>query len=136
MKNHTSRGFTPLITVLFIAVSIFVIFGAARAVGLLSSHAAAPVAQISFLPGAPVFSPAVQKQNVSVNVNVGANKVGFAQVTILFDKTKLALSGEVIPTNTLKTVVAQTTMAQANATGQIQLALGLSTGDRANPRTY
>ncbi len=135
MKNSRTGGFTPLITALFVAVSVFVIFGAVRAVGLLRSNAAAPTAQISFSPGAPVFSSATPKQNVTVNLNVGANKVGFVKITILFDKAKLALSGEVTPTNTLKTVVSQTTMSEANATGQIQLSLGLSTGDRTNPPT-
>lgn len=135
MKTNRLKGFAGVLSVLTIAVSLVVIFGMAKAVTSLVSNAAAPTAQISFFPPAPIFNATVKQQNVTVNVNVGANKVGFTKVVVLFDKSKLALSGEITPATSLKTIVSQTTKADANATGQIEVSLGLAVADKANAPT-
>jgi hypothetical protein len=135
MKINRVKGFAGVLSILTIAVSLVVIFGLAKAVTSLVSNAAAPTAQISFFPPAPIFNATTKQQNVTVNVNVGANKVGFTKVVVLFDKSKLALSGEITPAASLKTIVSQTTKADANATGQIEVSLGLAVADKANAPT-
>ncbi len=135
MKINRVKGFAGVLSILTIAVSLVVIFGMAKAVTSLVSNAAAPTAQISFFPPAPIFNATTKQQNVTVNVNVGANKVGFTKVVVLFDKSKLALSGEITPAASLKTIVSQTTKADANATGQIEVSLGLAVADKANAPT-
>lgn len=72
---------------------------------------------------------------VSLEVDTGTHQLGFAQVTLLFDKDKIQLTNEIKPSDVLKTVVVKSTMQEANASGVIELSLGLATQDRGNAPT-
>ncbi|RJR29085.1 hypothetical protein C4564_03505 [Candidatus Microgenomates bacterium] len=72
---------------------------------------------------------------VSLEVDTGTHQLGFAQVTLLFDKDKIQLASEIKPSDVLKTVVVKSTMQEANASGVIELSLGLATQDRGNAPT-
>src|SRR5581483_7341406 len=71
----------------------------------------------------------------NVVFDAGTSKVGFAKVTFTFDKSKIVLSKEIVPTTTLKKVISVTTMAQANSSGQVTIVLGLDPADINNAPT-
>jgi hypothetical protein len=68
----------------------------------------------------------------TIRIDSGAEKVGFVKVVLTFDVAKVRLAGEIATTNLLKTVVQKTSMVDANASGKIEVALGLSTTDKEN----
>ncbi len=110
-----------------------VIFGAGALQNKTSySTKAAETYDVRFSPASAVLPP---DRVVSVSINSATVGVGFAQLDINFDPSKVNLAGEITTSTALKTVVQKTSMQVANSTGKITVVLGLSTDDRANPPT-
>lgn len=122
----TAKLFIVLIVLLAIPVTLILISRPA----ILFPNAQNIQATISVTSASDKMPP---NASASVMINSGNYKLGFAQVTILFDKDKVRLTDEITTTNLLKTVVSKTTMADANASGKIDIALGLSPQDSSNP---
>ncbi|CAN5331203.1 hypothetical protein BH10PAT1_BH10PAT1_0140 [soil metagenome] len=73
--------------------------------------------------------------SVNLVLDAGTNKIGFTEVEFTFDKTKINMTSEISTTTSLKKIIKQTTMAEANSTGIITLVLGLDPVDIASPPT-
>jgi len=63
---------------------------------------------------------------VNVTLDNNTNKVAFARVVILFDRTKINLSSEISVNETFSNILQKSTMQEANATGQIVVAAGVA----------
>lgn len=120
-----------LISVLIISFAIpLTVFFAIKGIQLLI-HGAASNATLSFSQN-PVTLNSSTSTAVNVVLNTGTVKAGFAAVRFTFDRTKVNLTSEIVPTTTLKKVISMTTMAQANSSGSVTIILGLDPADIAN----
>lgn len=79
-------------------------------------------AQLSFSPNTISLPP---NTTAGVVVNSGSAQIAFARIEITFDKTKVNLSSEINVDGPLKAVIGKTSMANANATGQIVVVAAL-----------
>lgn len=84
-------------------------------------RATGETASIYFLPSSATFSPTVL---VDLMVDTNTSKLIFSRISVSFDKNKIRLDG--LNTHGLfSTVIAKTTTAQANISGQIDLVLAV-----------
>ena len=120
------------IAVIFFAIPLTVFF---TIIGIkYLSHAANPASTLSFSQNTiPVNSTSPTSVNLIFNANT--SRVGFVRAQLTFDKTKIKLTQEIVPTTTLKKVISVTTMANANSTGTVTIILGLDPADIANAPT-
>lgn len=77
-----------------------------------------------------LYVPQNGSATISLMMDAKANIIGFVNVEFDFLPGSLALTSEIQPGTTMKTVNQLTTMAQANATGHVVISLGLSYLDR------
>lgn len=73
----------------------------------------------------PVTTNVPPNGNLTVKVDSGATTVGFVQVQLNFDPAIINLTGEITATGSMTTVVQKTSMANANASGSVTIALAL-----------
>jgi len=134
-----------VILTLFAGVVITLTAGATRQTQTLNSKAAISPIQVTF--EAANANNGITMIDVFATSSIG---LGFAEVNLIFDPTKIQLAQEVIGGSVLPLVTraAQnatstteylsalpTTMAEANVSGQIQVPLALPTSNTANPPT-
>jgi hypothetical protein len=98
------------------------------------SRAALTPATLSFSQNPINLNPTTATA-VNLVLNANAGQVGFAQVQFTFDKTKVMMASEIVPSTSLKKVITQTTAANANSTGQVTLVIALDPADISNPPT-
>lgn len=128
-KNKKSKELIVLIGALIGIVAV--VFLIQRITQTLTG-AFGETVNVSLVPNNAQMPP---DRSISIYVNAKTNKIGFSRVKVSFNPQKIKLASEAIQTNTLATVLEKTTMAQANTTGTLILALGLATFDKATPPT-
>ena len=79
--------------------------------------------------------PYLGTRSIQLMLDAKTNQIGFTRVELTFDTSKIKLNSEIQTTNKLKTVVQKTSMADANSSGRVVIALGLAAEDKANPPT-
>lgn len=105
----------------------------------LKTNAATSPAEIFFNPSAD--SVTTTEKTFPVWINSSAVSVGFASIELTFDPSKIILTKEItlnsaltnIPLGASQPPLTVTTMAAANATGKINLTLGLPPSTTASP---
>lgn len=97
---------------------------------------AVDTATIYFQSDSPALTAAAPDANMALRIDAQTEELGFVRVHYTFDNTKVQLTDE-ITVNPLfaQEISPQTTMAEANATGEIILAYGIGTGNTSNPPT-
>jgi hypothetical protein len=73
---------------------------------------------------------------ITIKADTKENKIGFVQVTVTFDSTKLSLKEDPKPNPNFKTVVKNTTTDEANSSGSIVLAIGLEPGNEGQSGSF
>ena len=73
----------------------------------------------------PETSALVNTQTISLKINSGANQIGFIRVSFAFDKNKINLGGEIIPTDPFTTEIEKTGMIDANNLGAARLVVAV-----------
>lgn len=124
-SNTIGKTLTTLVLALGIPVALY----AAQQFAVYRSKAAVS-STLYFEPASASLPP---DKSVKVLLDAKTNKIGFARVDIIFDTTKLQLTGEVAPSAVLSNVVQKTSMASANTSGKITLVLALPSESRDNP---
>jgi len=127
-RKNALRLVMTLVIVAGLPVAVLV----SRNIVSFRSKAAVEPVQLYFSPATQTLPPA---STFTVMADTKTNQIGFVRVKVLFDPTKVILNQEVSPSTLFKTVVEQTTMAEANTTGSITLVEALATSDTANPPT-
>lgn len=127
IKNKTLLIFIAVL-LLALPVAIYLVLNF-----VLFIPKAATNAQITFTPASPSLPP---NTSLGININAGTNRVAFAHIEFTFDRTKLNLSGEITPTNSLGTVAVKTSRSSANTTGSATVALALPVGATAPTGTF
>jgi len=108
------------------------IIGVIAIIGFLIYRSANPSSKVNLTPA--ILSFVSDSQTVSADapikimVDTKENKVGFVQVKINFDPSKISLKEEPAPSSEFKTIVKNTTVDEANSSGIITLAIGLKPG--------
>ncbi len=119
-----------LLLIFFFVAGVIIAFTSGAAQKFQQSRSNADVAPIalSFSTGA------VQNGVTPLTLNAtSAIGVGFAEIDLTFDKTKLQLAGEMTKSSVLTFIDSKTSMANANSTGTIQILLGLDPNNSASP---
>ncbi len=124
----------------FLAVFIIVLLfiGGIFVISLTSRGAQQNQQQQSNAAGGPITISYTQGviQNNTIPVSVQATTttgIGFAEVNLSFDTTRIQLAQEITISNVLTYIDSKTTMAEANTTGKIKILLGLSPDNLASP---
>jgi len=87
------------------------------------------LADVFFLPETATLPPG---QQVRLMIDSKQIPLGFVQLDISFDNTKVKVKDELAITDTLKNVIRKSTNAEMNSNGMISIALGLSPDDKDN----
>lgn len=134
MLSLPKKTYTKLFFVFLLLAGIpLAVYGVKLVTNLLPKAAPAPV-EIFFNPENSSI-PYLGTRSIQLMLDAKTNQIGFTHVELTFDKSKIKLSSEIQTTNKLKTVVQKTSMAEANSSGRVVIALGLATQDRGNPPT-
>lgn len=112
---------------IFIAIAVIIVFLLYQKFVNPSQNTLSP-AVVSFEPNSELLSSNAQ---IKVLVDTKNEKVGFIQVAVTFDTTKLSLKEEMAPNPAFKTVITNSTVDEANASGNIILAIGLQPGSES-----
>jgi hypothetical protein len=123
-KPSHSRKNMIIVLILLFAVPITVLL--AQTFQQLLSKASSSQAVYMFVPLTGAMPP---DQNVQVMLSTRAITVNFVSTVILFDNKKIQLASEITPSTSLKTVKVITSMAEANASGIIEIAVQTLPGD-------
>lgn len=112
------------VTLFFLTVFIFVFLMVTRNSNLrLLPKASVSDVTLSFQPVAATLST---PGKLKVMVQAGGNSVGFARVKVLFDKTRINLTGTPVIHPQFQAITTPVTAAVANGAGNIEFILGLS----------
>lgn len=84
------------------------------------------VVDVFFLPESASLPP---KQQVRLMIDSKQVPVGFVQIDINFDNTKIKIEDELVVADTLKNVIYKSSNAEINSSGVVSIALGLSPND-------
>ncbi len=98
------------------------------------SKASSVAATLSFSQN-PLVVNSSSPTAVNLVFNANTAKVGFVKAQFSFDKTKVQLASEIVPTTSLSKIISVTTMASANSTGVVTIILGLDPASVANAPT-
>lgn len=96
------------------------------------SKAAGEAVSVYFSPTQAGVPP---NQTLRLMLDAKTNRISFAKVTVNFDVSKVKLISEVTTSSSLATIVKKTAMAEANASGRVEISLGLASQNKANPPT-
>jgi hypothetical protein len=128
---HQSLPSVFVITLLLLAINITIYLIRQNQFAQFHPKAATSVSFIT-QPDALILPPA---NNLGIFLNALTNQIAFIKIDLTFDPALIMLTNEIQPSAIFKTIVSRTTMAEANATGHIQLVMGLDPNDRANAPT-
>jgi hypothetical protein len=121
MKELYDKNRKPILIICAIALIGFLIYRSANSTE--PSHLTPAV--LSFESNSETLD---SDSSITIKADTKENKVGFVQVSVTFDHSKLSLKEAPTPNPTFKTVVKNTTVDEANKTGMVVLAIGLEPG--------
>ena len=126
MKLDSGRYKRTFLLLILLAIPVTVFLVGQKVYNLSRAQSAA---LLYFSPGTLNFPP---NNTVTLMANFGSNQVGYIKVEILFDKTKINLTDEVITTDSFGNVIKLTGKEEANGSGKISVVLGLSQSQLAS----
>jgi len=139
VKQKSSPVGLILLLVFFFLAGVIIAFTSGAAQKKQQTRSKADVAPLTLSFSTGTVQNGVTPVILSATSSVG---VGFGDVTLTFDKTKVQVAGDVIGGTALPLVVRvsptpelPTSVANANATGKIQIPMALPTNNMANPPT-
>jgi hypothetical protein len=100
--------------------------------GFIVRTSALTNATIFFYPGTSALPT---DRIVSLKINSGTSKVGFVRVSFSFDKSKLALSGEITHTTPFDTEIEKTSMTEANNLGAARIVVAVPPAKAENAQS-
>lgn len=129
MKEFYNRNRKPIL----IAVVILI-------VGFLIYRSASNSSKSNLTPAVLSFESNAEKLTsdsiVTIKVDTKENKVGFVQVSVSFDPSKISLKEDLSPNPKFKTVIKNTSKEEANKNGEIVLAVGLEPGNAGQSGSF
>jgi hypothetical protein len=123
IKDFEMKVFFPSFLIVSLVVSGTVFFG-------LRSIFAKDTSRLFFEASSNELPP---NSNVRLMIDSGVEQVAFARIVFSFDPAAINLSDEINVSGPLSNVVDVTTMADANASGLVEMDLGLPVENRDNP---
>src|SRR5215510_5209664 len=110
--NKLNNRIFKLIISLVIGM-MFLPFSATQAAKSTNTSTQVENVRIFFNPSNIALPP---DTSLSLMVDTRSYQIAFARIDLSFDPTKIQLSGEIQPTNLLRTVIQKTNMSSANST--------------------
>jgi len=126
--NH-SVNFVKMCRILLRGLLIFVLVGLMARSGFTSIHSfAAPneSVRLFFSPQNLLLPPNI---TTSLMIDAKSYNIGFVRVELSFDPSVIILTGEILTTGLVKTVISKTSKDQANASGRILIIIVLAPED-------
>ena len=144
--THKISSYLPKGTMARLALLLVILIGLPAAIFIVRKavqyvpKAAVTTVTLSTTPASATLPP---NATVRVNLSAGTQLIGFTRVVLTFNPAQINLASEVTTTTRLRQNrepatdpwIVKTTMAEANSTGRVVIALGLDELDRANPPT-
>src|SRR5260221_8176351 len=129
IKTYYEKNRKPILIILAVAIVGFLIY---RSASNSSKNNLTP-ATLSFESSSDTLS---SDSSITIKADTKENRVGFVQVKVAFDPSKISLKQEVTPNPTFKTIVKNTSVDEANANGEITVALGLEPGNTGQTGSF
>ncbi len=122
LKNNKLSLMVILGGLVAIIVAIFLV----KSIASFRSNAATSQVRLFFLPAVQSTPP---NYTLKLMADSGTYKVGYLKVTLNFDPRFIQLTDEITPVSNLKRVIVKTSKLDANATGTINLVIGINPED-------
>jgi regulation of enolase protein 1 (concanavalin A-like superfamily) len=122
---HNQNKLLPLL-VLFLSLPVTLVL-LKRGVNIFP-EAQVPTANVFFNPSQTSLPP---DNTLSLWVDVGTEQIGYLDIDLNFDTSKINVTGPIQTTTQFGTVILLTDPTTANSTGHIEMRLGVSPGDPA-----
>jgi hypothetical protein len=129
MKELYNKNRKPILIVAAIAVIAFFIYRSANS----NPKSNLTPAVLSFESSSETIT---SDSSIKIKADTKENKVGFVQVKVTFDPSKVSLKEEPSANPSFKTVVKNTTVDEANGSGEIILAIGLEPGNTGQSGSF
>lgn len=124
-RIYRQEGFRRAMMVAISLVTLPVLVWGAMLATRWLSRATEPTVQLTFSPNSGTLPP---DKSLAIVIEAGLEKISGAHIEFTFDPTHVQLAEEVQIVGALTQVFVKTTVAEANATGRVKLAVGLPLG--------
>lgn len=124
-----------LVFTVLLAAGLFVTLDLLQKFEYAISEAQALTVNMNIQPATTTLQSGASR-TLTLNLNSNGRQISFARGVVLFDTTKLELTGEIdVAASPLTQVIEKTSRANANSSGRAAIVLALAPDNRGNPPT-